>query len=166
MIPASEARRVAETLMGRLKPYCERIEIAGSLRRHRPEVHDIDLLAIPKTPNSLVRFFVEERIKPSGGEKYLKFMCQGISADLYLADRFTWPTLLLIRTGSKEHNIMLAKRAKALGMKLHADGRGLATSGGNVIEIRGEADIFSALKLEYKEPWERDKCLFVPSKAC
>lgn len=42
-----DAQRIAAALLADLKPYCERIEIAGSLRREKPEVKDIELCAVP-----------------------------------------------------------------------------------------------------------------------
>ncbi len=82
----------------------------------------------------------------------------------------TWATLLLVRTGSKEHNISLCKRALSMHMKLHADGSGLYRLGGMVatkgaadgsreeIMIAGDTEesIFDKLELKYKEPWERN----------
>lgn len=43
-----EAREIAETLTEAMRPFCERIEIAGSLRRGKPQVKDIEIVAIPK----------------------------------------------------------------------------------------------------------------------
>jgi DNA polymerase/3'-5' exonuclease PolX len=48
-IQAAEARAAAEDLVRALWPACERVEIAGSLRRGKPEVHDIEIVAVPKT---------------------------------------------------------------------------------------------------------------------
>jgi DNA polymerase/3'-5' exonuclease PolX len=75
--------------------------------------------------------------------------------------------LLLIRTGSKEHNIKLCQQAKRRGMKLHADGSGLekmlAGQGHEIdnsttsrIPCPTEQSIFEALGLVYAEPWERE----------
>ena len=47
-IPWEIAKHAADLALAELAPYCERIEIAGSLRRHRPDVKDIELLAIPR----------------------------------------------------------------------------------------------------------------------
>jgi DNA polymerase/3'-5' exonuclease PolX len=48
-IPHAEAWRTAVDLKEALAPACERVEIAGSLRRGKPEVHDIEIVAVPKT---------------------------------------------------------------------------------------------------------------------
>jgi DNA polymerase/3'-5' exonuclease PolX len=47
-LPLEVARGLADTLVELLRPGCERIEIAGSIRRERPEVGDIELLAVPR----------------------------------------------------------------------------------------------------------------------
>ena len=44
-----EARVITEDLLAYQRPYCERIEIAGSVRRRRPQVNDIEIVCIPKT---------------------------------------------------------------------------------------------------------------------
>lgn len=47
-IPLATARQVADKLVAQLAPFCERIEVAGSIRRQKPDVGDIELVAIPK----------------------------------------------------------------------------------------------------------------------
>ncbi|MBN1366607.1 MAG: hypothetical protein JW967_01600 [Dehalococcoidales bacterium] len=83
------------------------------------------------------------------------------SVDFYIATPETWATLLLIRTGSREHNIKLCSLARQKGMKLHADGSGLFRV--SLLEsepderIAGDTEdsIFKALGLPYQEPEER-----------
>jgi len=79
-----------------------------------------------------------------------------VQIDLYLATESTWWTLLLIRTGSRDHNIKLAMRAQELHMQLKADGSGLLSPGGSLIRIESEEDIFKHLRLPFKEPKERN----------
>ena len=63
---------------------------------------------------------------------------------------------MLIRTGSKNHNIMLAKRAIEMHMQLKADGTGLLSPGGSIIPIGSEEHIFEHLNLPYRIPEDRD----------
>jgi len=154
--PLEEARAAAEALADELEEYCERVSIGGSIRRQRPDVHDIDIVIIPGEGVSLQPFFERHRISPKGGEKTLKFRWKGIPVDLYIATVWTWPTIVLIRTGSKEHNIMMCHRAWDYGMKLHADGRGLEDNNGEPLFCSAERNIFEALRLPYREPWERE----------
>ena len=154
--PLKQARREADRLTFVLCRHCKRVEIAGSIRRRRPDVHDIDIVCIPKSASELSRFFFVNAIVPTGGKKHLKFKLDGIPVDLYLADEYTWATLLLIRTGSKEHNIKMCRRAQEMGMKLKANGEGIILNEGPRLTIETEGDIFEALGLPYKEPWERE----------
>lgn len=163
----SKAQVIAEEVKTKLKPFCERIEIAGSIRRKRPEVHDIDLVC---QPSSMGQFYyalmqlghVAMGGKKVGDNKLFRVILPGnVSLDVYIATPETWATLLLIRTGSREHNIKLCSLAKNNGMKLHADGSGLfrfTDCEGTESRIAGDTEesIFAALGLPYKRPEERN----------
>jgi len=158
---ATDAQKIAGELIPMLIDCCDRITIAGSLRRQRPNVADLDLVVIPQAGNLLLlknRLWKLNRAKPEKyGDKYLMLAnYRGLQVDLYVATPETWATLLLIRTGSKEHNILLAKQAQALDMHMRANGEGLVRLSGPPLEIRTERDLFAALELPYKEPWERE----------
>ena len=92
------------------------------------------------------------------GEKIKAFTATktGIPVDLYVASRDTFPTLFLIRTGSKNHNIKLAMRARELGMKLRASGDGIEDADGAPLRIESEEDIFRLLQVPYVSPDQRD----------
>jgi len=159
---AGEAQDIADRIVNALAPACHRIAIAGSLRRRRPDVHDIDLIVIPRSRVAL-QILIRDlygRKPEKSGERYLMLRSfDGIQVDLYLATPETWVTLLLIRTGSKAHNIRLAQRAKELGWTLKANGEGIngpVDATGAPLLMREEADIFKTLFLPYREPWERE----------
>jgi DNA polymerase/3'-5' exonuclease PolX len=150
-----EALRVANEVYYRLKPYCEKIIVAGSIRRQKAEVRDIDIVLIPNNPGKLSQEI--DRLGPPimDGEKLRRFEYNGTQVDLYYATQETWATLLLIRTGSKENNIRLCSRARRLGMKLKANGDGIIGKDGQLIQIESEQQIYEILGLKYQEPWER-----------
>ena len=173
------AGSVATEFMETLAVVCERIEIVGSIRRLRPTVNDIDLIAIPRFIESKDDTLFGETVKlnlldqklselcldqslllEANGEKIKRFRKpvgeQTISIDLYVAAESTWWTLFLIRTGSREHNIKLAFRAIDLHMQLKADGSGLISPGGSLIQILSEQEIFKHLRLPYRAPEERE----------
>lgn len=156
----TEAQEIHDRLVNALMPFCARLEVAGSFRRRKPEVGDLDFVAIPKTQGLFLKAVVEfYGKKPEKcGAKYVQLAnVDGLQIDLYLATPATWPTLLLIRTGSKAHNIRLCQRAKQLGMKLHANGDGLEElREGFLHAVSIEQDIFEDLQLPYREPWERE----------
>lgn len=125
-----------------IKDHFKKMLICGSIRRKQENVHDIDIVAIEKSgfdykfgePSLNYRI---ECLDPDGrnqpkdekrfllGPKLKRFMYKGISVDLYLANEKTFETLVLIRTGSKEHNIRLTTLAMGKNMKLKAGGEGL-----------------------------------------
>jgi DNA polymerase/3'-5' exonuclease PolX len=108
------ARAIAEQTRTALAPYCERIEIAGSLRRRKPQVKDIELVAIPRrVPTGLfgdelvpdpdfcavVNQWRKVKGEPTG--LYTQRMLPGgLALDLFLADSDNWGLQLAIRTGS------------------------------------------------------------------
>jgi DNA polymerase/3'-5' exonuclease PolX len=154
----AKAQKIAERVVDLLAPSCSRL------------VHDIDLVCIPSNQGQLFYALQTLGKVKMAGPKIIRVamgFSRGIDLDLYVATPETWATLLFIRTGSTSHNIRLCMRAKNLGMKLHADGRGLerclagqgpaidnATSA--IIRCDTEESIFAALELPYKQPEERE----------
>jgi len=154
--PYHVAKPVAEMIVRHLGPLCERIEIAGSLRRKRPVVHDIDIVAQPYEGQELAMqmalgFAEEARFAP----KIWSLKTGGISVDLYLAGPEQFATLLLVRTGSASHNIKLASRARAMGLALKASGDGIFC-GEERVAWESEEALFQALGMEYIEPEARE----------
>lgn len=122
-------------------------------------VNHIDIVLIPANQGQLLAALQSlGRIKSGAGKLIRIDLPNGIAVDLYIATPETWATLLLIRTGSKEHNIYLCSRARQKGMVLHADGRGLywVDTDNRVSEGNSEEGIFKALGLPYKKPEERN----------
>jgi len=151
----ARANEIACDIKSQLEMYCERIEIAGSIRRKKPFVHDIDMICIPNNQGQFIAKLQSlGRIK-MGGNKLIRCQLPEISLDIYIATPEIWATLLLIRTGSAKHNVMLCTRAQKMGMKLHADGSGL-TKHGDRIAGDTEESIFEALDMKYKSPEDRE----------
>jgi len=86
------------------------------------------------------------------GEKAAQLTIDGINVDLYSATKETWEPLLLIHTGSAEHNIKLSMIARKKGMKLSH--KGLIKDGKNIAST--EREIFDLLDLSYVPPEERN----------
>ena len=156
-----EARLIAEEVRQTLSPYCDRIEIAGSIRRGKPIVKDIDIVLIEKPQAVLI---INAALSSIGsidmnGSKIKRLWHgdreTGISIDIYLATPATWATLLLIRTGSKENNIRLCSLARRLGLQLKANGDGLFNQSGQRLAGDSEQSIYEVLGIPYQEPSER-----------
>jgi DNA polymerase (family X) len=165
-----ELKLALDTALGlveRLTPFCDQVEIAGSIRRRKTRVHDIDIVAIPNEAKLMSQgFFDTRRLVASiadplatsprvNGLKMSTFSYHEIPVDIYWATPQTWATLLLIRTGSKEHNIKLCSLAKQNGMHLHASGDGLFSNGERIAGDT-EKSIFISLGLAYIEPERRN----------
>ncbi len=154
-IPLEEASRIADRLSSILSPHCEKIAVAGSIRRRRPVVNDIDLVLIPRDMGRLVVALLSAGQNGGGGDKARWTTFEGVRVDVYLATPTTWATLFLIRTGSAENNIRLCGVAKRKGMHLAASGDGLFDVIGRRIAGDTEESIYSALGLKYQQPNER-----------
>jgi len=155
LVPAS---LIADDLLNKLDKHFKKFKVCGSIRRKCEEVNDVDVVAILK-PESAYEFGDESigetihKLDPMGeslaksrgkqaasrylnGDKIKRFLFKGILVDLYLANEETFETLVLIRTGSKEHNIKLTTTAKYRSQKLFADGTGLCEMmGDNMVKI-------------------------------
>jgi len=149
------AEALAAKVLAVIGPYCERVQVAGSVRRKRPEVHDIDIVLIPKPLHlaSIVKALDPEKALLQG-PKLTRLLVEGVQVDLYVATPETWGAILLIRTGSPEHNIRLCSIARSRGVKLSA-AQGVIKEG-RVVASRTEEDIFQALGLDYVPPESRE----------
>ena len=154
-----EAKTIAQTVKKVLTPYCDRIEIAGSIRREKPIVHDIDIVLIEKPESALIipsiLTTIGTVIQNGSHIKGVRYGDADINIDIYLATPASWSTLLLIRTGSKENNIRLATIAKRKGWQLKANGDGLFNNHGDRIVGDTEQSIYQVLDIPYQEPHDR-----------
>jgi len=152
------AQKIAAEVVKRISPYCQRIEVAGSIRRQKAIVRDIDIVLIPSDAWNLEGevLALARPFKPKlSGEKLKRFEYNGAQVDLYYATPETWATLLLIRTGSKENNIRLCSLAKKRGWHLAASGDGLFDKTGRRVAGNTEISIYNALGLPFQRPEER-----------
>jgi len=168
-----EAESIAEQIKTATATHCEIIEIAGSIRRQKPTVHDIDFVAVAKSD------FEWQKISQTLKHKKAKLLCSGNSVikalmpsekgffqvDFYRAQPNTFGIHLLVRTGSAEHNTWLASLAISKGMRIkYSEG---LTKDGNVIAGETEQSVFEALGLPTPQPSQREivdeKPMWMPS---
>jgi DNA polymerase (family 10) len=174
------AEKTANEILSELQSHFIKYQICGSIRRKKPTVGDIDIVAIPKSEykfgeerlSNLIRRLdpsgnkISKSLGKSGIKRFLdgdiikRFNFKGISVDIYLADENTFSTLVLIRTGSKEHNIKLTGIARRKGLKLFASGKGLCIvdDNDNITKIvsNNENEILSVLLDYIPAPTARD----------
>ena len=166
-LPYERARAYAEKIVDELGQYCSRIVVAGSIRRKRPICHDIDIVCIPSDRAALrARVLQSAQLEQCCGEQVFRVTLKsGVQLDIYFAhadesDMFkvvapcNWGTLLLCRTGSKEHNIKLVQRAAGLGYRWEPH-KGVFNGAGDCLASATEEDVFKVLEMEFVEPEER-----------
>ncbi len=166
-----KAKEIAEKIKGLLAPACNRIVIAGSIRRQKSEVGDIELLVIPKYIDGvdqldseigslMFKRILSFRLNKRGSKTYgpknklLVHVPSGFGVDIFSTDEQCWPVSLVVRTGGKETNQEIATRALERGMKFRAYGDGFDTPSGHN-RCLSEREVFEAVGLAYREPWER-----------
>lgn len=157
----SEARRIAESLLDRLKEFPDlgQVSLAGSIRRSKEIVKDIDLVASAGDPAGLVSYFTGlpevDEVIASGETKASVRLEEGINVDLRVVKEDQFAYALHHFTGSKEHNTALRHRAKGMGLKINEYGL-YKGDDEELISCRDEAELFSALELAYIEPELRE----------
>ncbi|GAI78089.1 unnamed protein product [marine sediment metagenome] len=92
------AQKIAAEVVKQLTPYCQKIEVAGSVRRRKPLVHDIDFVLIPSDLWELHNAVLRLGPVRMSGSKLMRVMFNGTQVDIYVASPEIWATLLLIRT--------------------------------------------------------------------
>jgi len=138
-----------------------RIEAAGSLRRGRETIGDLDLLAVavkPEEASKAAEAFVGladvEEVLARGAKKSSVRLAAGVQVDLRIVPSESFGAALQYFTGSKAHNIALRKRAVAKGWKLSE--YGLFGKGERVLAGPEEAEIYQRLGLQFVPPELRE----------
>jgi DNA polymerase (family X) len=150
------------------QPGVKRASIAGSLRRHKEVIGDIDILlsAPDKDRERLMKIFVShpdvESVVANGPTKSSVVLGAGINCDLRIVDDEEYPFALNYFTGSKEHNVALRARAKRFGWSLNeygfsnADEDGTRGKAKKAVACKDEEAIYRALELDYIPPELRE----------
>ena len=135
----------------------ERCEIAGSLRRKKEIVKDIDIVASSEKPKDLMDYLVSlpviEDVIEKGSTKTSVILNNGINMDIRVVRDREFPYALHHFTGSKEHNTALRHRAKSLGIKINEYG---LFHNEKLLLCKDEKDIYKELGLEYIPPELRE----------
>ena len=149
------AKRIVESL--REKVTSSKIEWAGSLRRMRENIGDIDLLATGPDKEKILQAFTRlsevKEILASGETKASVIVEGGIQVDLRVVEEESYGAALQYFTGSKGHNIHLRGIAKAQGIKINEYG---VFKGKKKIGGKEEKDIYQVLGMQWMEPELRE----------
>ncbi len=138
------------------------VTVAGSLRRCRETIGDIDLLVASADAAPIMEAFTGapsvERVLAKGETKSSVIVARGLQIDLRVVPPVSWGAALLYFTGSKEHNVRL--RGHALKQKLLLNEYGLyrvgAEARGQEIASRTEEEIYAALGMDWIPPELRE----------
>ncbi|TSC78158.1 MAG: DNA polymerase (family X) [Parcubacteria group bacterium Gr01-1014_33] len=143
--------------MIQLFPEVARALVAGSVRRRKETIGDIDILAASKRPARVMEQFLKlpfiAHVYAKGTTKTLVKLKNGLDADLRVVPKESWGAALNYFTGSKEHNIALREIAIQKGWKLNEYG---LFKGEKMIAGRTEEEVYEKLGLRYIEPEMRE----------
>jgi DNA polymerase (family X) len=161
-----KALTAAEPLLESLRSHPDviRCGTAGSLRRWKEVIGDIDLLASSKKPAEVIEFFTQQpgiiKVIAKGDTKASVILKGGIQADLRVVSDKEFPFALAYFTGSKEHNIVMRSRAIARGLRLNEYGLFKSKEETRdpklLVPCTEEADIFAKLDLPFVPPEIRE----------
>lgn len=181
--PLADAQVIAAELIAHLGDFAEKIEIAGSIRRKKAQVGDIELLYIPimgeQDSGDLlgtlepINYFdlalntleeagiLERRINIKGSEtfgeknKLMRHVESGIPVDFFATNEASWHNYLVCRTGGAESNKAIATAALQRGIKWNPYGAGFTKKDGGIIPVYAESQAFTFVGLPYLQPDER-----------
>jgi DNA polymerase (family 10) len=166
----TEAWAQAEEIREALRAHEAVIQLstAGSVRRGREVVKDLDFVASSREPAEVMDYFISlpwvKQTTNHGPTKSSVLLTSGISADLRVVSDEEYPYALHHFTGSKEHNVAMRQRAIAQGKKMSEWGlfeigpgkKRKAGDEGKLIPCRTEEELFAALGLQYIPPELRE----------
>jgi DNA polymerase (family X) len=160
-IPIGEALPAVEEVIAELAkvPGVQNLTAAGSLRRFKETVGDIDLMGTADNPEPVISAFVKlpqvRQILSQGPTKASVILPKGLQADLRMVAHDEFGSLLQHFTGSKEHNVALRTRTQAQGLSLSEYGI-TDTKTGEVEKFADEHSFYRRLGLQYIPPEIRE----------
>lgn len=163
-----KAIAAAEPILENLRAHPDVIRCsgAGSMRRHKEVIGDIDFLASSKQPVNVIDFFVKQpgivAVTAQGDTKASVVLEGGIQADLRVVSDTEFPFALAYFTGSKEHNIVMRQRAIARGLRLNEYGLFRSKEETRdpklLVPCVSEEQIYGELGLDFVAPELREDC--------
>lgn len=159
-----EADMIAEEIISYLKKNnkFKKIEKAGSLRRGKETIGDIDILAVSGDPEAAMDYFVAypgvEDVIAKGSTKTSISLEGGPQVDLRIIDKASFGAALVYFTGSKEHNVRIRKIAKSKKLKINEYGVFSGKTGKKEKFIAGktEEEVYKSLDMQWIPPEVRE----------
>lgn len=159
--PLGEAWPMAQEILAELEALSgvKKTAVAGSLRRMRESIGDVDLLVAAEDAGPIMEYFVNmprvESISGQGPTKSSVVLHNGMQVDLRVLPEARWGTLLSYFTGSKNHNVRLRELALKKGLSLNEHAF-TPEDGGDEIICATEAEVYKTLGLPYIPPTLRE----------
>lgn len=160
--PLKQILPLAKKIKSKLKKSKEviRIEIAGSIRRKRPTVRDIDILVSSSNPKKIIEIYTKlpevKRVLAKGPTRAAVKLKQGIQSDIRVVKDSSFGSALQYFTGSKDHSIRLRQIAIKKGLKLSEYGV-FDRKTNKKLAGKTEEGVYKALGVKYPEPKKREK---------
>jgi DNA polymerase (family 10) len=160
-IPIGEALPVVDEIIGALRPIpgVRNLTAAGSLRRFRETVGDIDLMGTADNPKQVIDAFVAlphvKQVLAQGSTKASVIVSGGLQVDLRMVEHDSFGSLLQYFTGSKQHNISLRERERKQGLKLSEYGITVVATD-KLEKFSTEEEFYHRLGLQYIPPEIRE----------
>ena len=165
-----KATKIAVKYWELFKPFCSRVKIAGSIRRDKSEVGDIELVCVPletetedglferklvRNPEFVILVNSFNRVKGNGEGKYAQLILpEGINLDLFIANKDNFGLIYMIRTGSAAFSERMVTMIKKNGFYCK-DGYLWSLNNNKMIPVPEEKDFFRITGIEYVEPFLR-----------
>lgn len=160
----TEVMPVAQELLEFVRSYCDKSEIAGSLRRKKEYVNDAELVIQVKPGmynslfNKLGMYFLKmnsnfKYIK--NGDKYKQFFYKGIKIDLFITQPDNWGLIFMIRTGSADYAKSMLQKWKYVTKGGYSEDGYLYTKDGKKVLTFEEKEVFALCRAKYVEPESR-----------
>jgi DNA polymerase (family 10) len=162
--PLAEAEDIAVGVMLQLEPHCEVISLAGSLRRQRPTIGDIEIVCVPRPYDASPLFCSGlatvvnqwEKVKGELPCRYTqRILPEGIKLDLFMVEADGYGLQRAIRTGSADWSRQVLARAWVRA-GYHSEGSLLRRADGSVVPVRTEPDLFHLIGLPWVHPRDRE----------
>lgn len=160
-MPLGEALSLSREIISRLKglAWVKQISPAGSLRRMKETVRDIDILVTSARPKEIMEEFTKfpmvKEVLAHGETKASVLTRDGIQVDVRVVEPPSFGAALVYFTGSKEHNIRIRDMAKRKGLKVNEYGVFIEKTNKRIAGEE-EADVYRALKLPFIPPELRE----------
>lgn len=153
----AEIKPIADYHLERFRPFCDRIEIAGSIRRKSRECGDIEIVYTPNKKRQWEMYDIITCMRKVKGDAFGKYTqridSNGVKLDIFQARPENWGLILAIRTGSADFSKALASEWVRKGH--HSKEGMLRNKRGEMIPMPEEVCLFELLGMDYIEPERR-----------